>query len=291
MVFGLDDMAVAALASGVMSGGSSLLGGMMGASGQGATNAMQQAMFDQQMAFNRHEAKVNRDWQEQMSNTAYQRSMADMRAAGLNPILAAGNGGASSPGGSQGSIGGAPQLGNPGAAMQAGVASAGQAAAVAAQTKVALTQAQKDQSQTDLNKSSDTYTKANTALTEELNRKAAQDTATSAAQQKSAEANASNTNADTINKGIQSMILSHDANTAYQKSRLAQYEADQSQKYGPGTWGNLGGTLEKGVGRVIDQFRQGGGSSLTSPTDPRFWGFRGRDAADPGKGLVIDMRK
>ncbi|UPW41445.1 DNA pilot protein [Dipodfec virus UA23Rod_1392] len=50
--------------------------------------------------FNAEEALKNRQYQTEMSNTAYQRAVSDMRAAGLNPYLAYGQGGASTPAGS-----------------------------------------------------------------------------------------------------------------------------------------------------------------------------------------------
>lgn len=67
--------------------------GIAGFFGQRSANKSQRKAAREQMKF-----------QERMSSTAYQRAMSDMRAAGLNPILAGKVGGASSPAGAQPNI-------------------------------------------------------------------------------------------------------------------------------------------------------------------------------------------
>lgn len=76
----------------------------LGAIQQGVYNHIEQQTA---MKFNSAEAAKNRAWQEQMSNSAYQRAVEDMRKAGINPILAYTQGGASTPAGAQGTIGSA----------------------------------------------------------------------------------------------------------------------------------------------------------------------------------------
>lgn len=71
----------------LIGGGASIIGGLLGSDAQADAQR-----------FQAKEAQKNRDFQERLSNTQIRRRIADLRAGGLNPVLAAGEG-ASSPAG------------------------------------------------------------------------------------------------------------------------------------------------------------------------------------------------
>lgn len=78
-----------ALVGGALGLASSLIGGLFGSHNTNKTNKLNYQIMQEQNKFNKEEAQKNRDWQEMMYRMFGTSSAkaADMRAAGLNPLL------------------------------------------------------------------------------------------------------------------------------------------------------------------------------------------------------------
>lgn len=98
------------LGAGALSALGSIGSGLFGASAQEDANGANWDIALMNNFFNSREAQRTRDWQEEMSNTAYQRSKADLLASGYNPMLAVTNGAASNPAGATAHSSGNPTI-------------------------------------------------------------------------------------------------------------------------------------------------------------------------------------
>lgn len=96
-MFGFDDIALMLLTGGFLGFGQTALN----FAGSSLAYQDQKDLQKRAQKFEAKQAQINRDWMTEMSNSAHQREVADLRSAGLNPILTAtGGSGASTPTGS-----------------------------------------------------------------------------------------------------------------------------------------------------------------------------------------------
>jgi hypothetical protein len=82
--------------------GPAVAGGLFGLLGQSSTNRANRNLAREQMGFQAGQSAAQMAFQERMSSTAHQREVADLKAAGLNPMLATMRAGATTPPGAMG---------------------------------------------------------------------------------------------------------------------------------------------------------------------------------------------
>lgn len=208
-----------------------LIGGALSLGGTLLTNKANKKQAENQMAF-----------QERMSDTSYQRAMADMKAAGLNPILAYQQGGASVPGGAMAHMENA---------LDTGVSSARQNMLVNEEVKHI-------RAQTDTQKTLSQLQTAQEKLANTQDVATAQQARREAAQERLLDEQA-------IKTAVETMVASENVATARAEARLRTLEAQRAERFGES---RIARELE-GVGRTFKTLQEQGKGAYDAP--PTKW--------------------
>lgn len=215
--------------------GASIVGGLMGMIGQGSANAANASMAREAWNNNLYAMMENQRFQERMSSTAYQRAMNDMRYAGLNPILAYSQGGATTPGGMGASM--------TAATMENTMDSLGRGVSSAAQAAKDAEISQQVKAQTGLTKAQETLAAAGVE-------KVKQETLTSAADANRKNAETAILAGSVDNPAAQRALWSAQAASAASQARLNERTLQDNIKYGDSPVGRFGASVERFTTRL-----------------------------------------
>lgn len=153
----------------VIAAGAAIGSALLANKGQQDANDAQAEQAQLNRDFNSAEAAKTREWQQNMRQTQYQTAVSDLKAAGLNPMLAYQQGGAGTPSGATASSSSMPQIGNK-------VAAALTAGAQAAQIMNLKAQTEKTQADTEVSHATAKQVEAQTHLTTSSTTKVQQET-------------------------------------------------------------------------------------------------------------------